>query len=289
MDFMAFEDWCYGKYARNTVIDTVRKVKALSRKVNLDDRESLLSFLRDERRSGSTAKRINEHVKHFNRILEFQGKEKILYLKQSKRSFEVKYYDPVQAKTLIEKTIGPNIEDMRDHTMVLIALNTGLRRSEIAGLRVEDIHDGYLKVNLGKGEKSRDVYLDMNTRQSLNTYLARRNQPGSPYCFTTQRGRITPEYMGKIAARIREHTGIHFSWHKCRHTYAKTLLRNDVDLETIRQMLGHENLGTTQIYAVLDTAEAIQRMRKRNPRMFEDEKRFNSHELWERSNGLEGN
>jgi integrase len=95
--------------------------------------------------------------------------------------------------------------------------------------------------------------------------------------------------MGKIASRIRERTGIQFSWHKCRHTYAKTLLRNNVDLETIRQMLGHENLGTTQIYAVLDTAEAIQRMRDRNPRLFEEEKRFNSNKLWERSNGLEGN
>ena len=289
MNFEDFEDWCYGKYAKNTVLDTVRKIKALAGKMNLDERDAILSFLREERRAGGTARSNNERVKHLNRVLEFQGKEKIAYLKQTKRSFVVRYYDPDQARTLIEKTMGPNVEDLRNHTMVLLAFNTGLRRSEIAGLRVEDIHEGYLKVNLGKGEKPRDVYLDGNTKQSLDTYLARRNHPGNPYCFTTQRGRITSAYMGKIAARITERTGVQFSWHKCRHTYAKTLLRNDVDLETIRQMLGHENLGTTQIYAVLDTAEAIQRMRDRNPRLFEEEKRFNSNKLWERSNGLEGN
>ncbi|WP_367119344.1 tyrosine-type recombinase/integrase [Thermoplasma sp.] len=61
-----------------------------------------------------------------------------------------------------------------------------------------------------------------------------------------------------------EKTCVRFSWHKCRHTYAKTLLRSGVDLETIRIMLGHENLGTTQIYAAIGADEALERISRSN-------------------------
>lgn len=84
-------------------------------------------------------------------------------------------------------------------------------------------------------------------------------------CLATTKGsRVTPEYMGKIAEQITEKTGIRFSWHKCRHTYAKMLLRSGVDLETIRIMLGHENLGTTQIYATIGADEALERVFRSN-------------------------
>ncbi|MHB1901475.1 MAG: tyrosine-type recombinase/integrase, partial [Cuniculiplasma sp.] len=287
-DKIGFEDWCWGKFSKNTVIDTMRKIKRLDKEMNLEDRDEIMSALREKRRNGDTKERINEHIKYLNRWIEFKEMEKIPYMKAPRRKFTVRYFDETQARTLIDKSMGPNTEDLRDHTMILLALNTGLRRSEICNLRGEDLHDGYVRVILGKGEKTRDVYLDMDTRNAISRYLSRRNQNDSPYVFTTSRGRISPEYMGKIASRIRKRTGIDFSWHKCRHTYAKTLLRNDIDLETIRQMLGHEDLGTTQVYAVIDSGEAIERIKKGNVKLFEETKRFKSSKPWYKSNGLEG-
>ena len=80
--------------------------------------------------------------------------------------------------------------------------------------------------------------------------------------------------------------GIDFSWHKCRHTYAKNLLRNEIDLETIRQMLGHANLSTTQIYSQLDSGEALDRIREKKPKLFKGSNRSNPKTI---VYGLEGN
>lgn len=171
--------------------------------------------------------------------------------------------------------------------MILLALNSGLRRSEISNLKVIVLHGSYLSVINGKGGgKDRDVYLDPYTREQIENYLPSRNNPQSPYVFTTRKGKITGEYMGNIAAQIKKASGIDFSWHKCRHTYAKNLLRNNIDLETIRQMLGHANLSTTQVYSTLDSGEALERIQEKKPKFFKCSIRSNPYYI---VNGLEGN
>ncbi|WP_297215190.1 site-specific integrase [Thermoplasma sp.] len=177
------------------------------------------------------------------------------------------------------------IEDRRNRVMILLALNSGLRRSEICNLKVIDIHPSYISVINGKGGKDRDVYLDEYTREEISKYLSMRNHQECPYVFTTRKGKITEAYMGNIAMDIRKSTGIDFSWHKCRHTYAKNLLRNNIDLETIRQMLGHANLSTTQVYSQLDSGEAMERIREKKPKLFKCSNRNNPYTI---TDGLEG-
>ena len=263
IDIITFEDYLYSKMAISTVEETTRKIRFLEKQTDLTSRDAILEFLREERRNGSTAKRINEHIKILNRWLVFRKEEKIEYLK-SHKGFTIKFYDEEEIKTLLKRLGDSTVEDQRNRTMVLIALNTGLRRSEIADLKIEDIHSNSLIVRRGKGDKTRTVFLDQNTKQAISHYLTRRNNPASAYVFTTRTGKITGKYMGKIAGAISEKTGVQFSWHKCRHTYAKTLLRSGVDLETIRIMLGHENLGTTQIYTILGSDEALERISKQD-------------------------
>ena len=132
------------------------------------------------------------------------------------------------------------------------------------------------------------VYLDENTREVLMKYLAVRNNKDSPYVFTTSRGKISPVYMGKIAQRISLKTGVKFSWHKSRHTYAKNLMGSDVDLQTISQMLGHERLDTTAIYSVLDTEEALERVQEEKPRFYRESERYKSPKSWDSLHGLAG-
>ncbi|WP_082180453.1 site-specific integrase [Acidiplasma sp. MBA-1] len=285
-DFTKFEDYLYSKMAVSTVKDTIRKMRFFDRKVDLSSRDAILEFLRNERRNGALAKTINEHIKYLNRWLDFLGQDKIIYLKE-KRSFIVKYYDADQIKTILEKSNGSTVEDKRNHAMVLLALNTGLRRAEIAALKVEDIHEYTISVYHGKGEKDRTVFLDQNTRNVLLEYIRIRNNQNSPFVFTTKTSSVTPEYMGKIAMTITKKSNIPFSWHKCRHTYAHNLVKEDVDLETIRQMLGHENLGTTQIYAALDSGEAIERIMRKKPHFVRDGG-YKSHTSCPQSNGPKG-
>ena len=293
-DLQAFEDWMYEKFARTTVLDTVRKIRFLARNADLESRESIMQFLRDQRRSGASKEKINGYVKYLNRWIEFkrpsggEGWDKIIYLKTQRRSFMVKYYDASQIEILLERSRGTSVEDKRDHAMVMLALNTGLRRAEITGLKVTDIHQDIVTVWKGKGEKDRQVYLDPGTRAVVLEYARVRNNQESVFLFTTRTGVVDAEYMGKIAARISRRTEMKFSWHKCRHTYAKNMIRNDVDLETLRQMLGHEKLGTTGIYSVLDTGEAIERIRDKHPKFYGKDSGYKSGKPREWSHGLEG-
>ena len=282
-EFFNLEEWAYQKYARNTVIDTIRKIRYMSKRTEMT-REGILKFLRVLRREGTTPKKINEYLKYLNRWLEFKGEDKISYLKSEKRSYKVRSYDADQIALILRIPVR-TMEDRRNKCMVLLALNSGLRRSEICNLRVVDLHGTYLSVINGKGGKDRDVYLDSYTEEAIKSYLPKRNNADMPYVFTTRKGKITPEYMGNIASQIRKISGVDFSWHRCRHTYAKNLLRNNVDLETIRQMLGHSNLSTTQIYSTLDSGEAMERIREKKPKFYKSSNRSNPCTF---VNGLEG-
>jgi site-specific recombinase XerD len=284
-DLEEFEEWAYERFARNTVIDSLRKLRYLSKSTDLDSRESIMSFLRQLRRDGIPPKTINEHLKYLNRWLTFRGEDKILYSKTERRSYKVRSYDGDQVQKLLSFPVR-TIEDRRNHAMILLALNSGLRRSELCNLKVIDIHPSFLSVVNGKGGKDRDVYLDEYTREEISKYVEMRNNQESPYVFTTRKGKITEAYMGNIAMDIRRLSGVDFSWHKCRHTYAKTLLRNNLDLETIRQMLGHANLSTTQVYSQLDSGEAMERIRERKPKLFKGSIRSNPYTI---ADGLEGN
>ncbi len=115
--------------------------------------------------------------------------------------------------------------------------------------------------------------------------MRHRNHRESPFVFTTRKGGITKKYMGSLASDISSRTGVKFSWHRARHTYAKTCIRQHVDLETLRQMLGHERLDTTQIYLNVDQAEALEEMRMKKVKFF---LRFKSTEPCSIADGLAG-
>ena len=263
-----FEDWMYSQYAPSTVIETVRKFNYVLRRTGSYSREDLMEFLRQLRRDHATNQLVNEYVKIVNRFLEYTAKEKIEYLHESKRSYRKKGYDADQVHKLLEKTDVDTVEWKRNRAMVYLALTTGLRREEICSLKVSDIHGDYLTV-LGKGSKVRDVFFPIDSQKVVSSYLANKNVKDSPYVFTTKVGKITNAYMGSIAFDISRQTGVQFSWHRARHTYAKSMVRSGVDLESLRLMLGHERLDTTQIYALKDQQEALEEVRKVMPHFFE--------------------
>ena len=156
---------------------------------------------------------------------------------------------------------APNVDSprgLRDRALLEVLYATGLRVSELVGLRVTDVRSaqGYLQCT-GKGGKQRIVPLGESAVEWVRRYvstarpvLARR--AASPWLFVNARGGARLSRMGfwKILKGYGRQAGIrsHLSPHVLRHSFATHLLDRGADLRAIQIMLGHADLSTTQIY-----------------------------------------
>jgi site-specific recombinase XerD len=153
----------------------------------------------------------------------------------------------------------------RDHAMLLTAIQTGLRASELTGLNSSDVHltAGAHVSCRGKGRKQRITPLTRTTVAVLRVWLAERNAQGDQPLFPTSRGRrlsrdgLERRLTKHISAAagtcpsLREKT---ITPHTLRHTAAMQLLQAGVDTTVIALWLGHERVDTTQIYLHADLA-----------------------------------
>jgi site-specific recombinase XerD len=169
---------------------------------------------------------------------------------------------------LLESVSGAHQE--RDYCILTLFLNCGLRISELVGLNLGDIQEDALRV-LGKGDKTRIVYLNDACKQALNQYLqVRRPISGrdrNALFLSAQNERISRSGVHAMVKKRLLEAGIdstRYSAHKLRHTAATLMLQNGVDIRTLQELLGHENLNTTQIYTHIDN-EALRVAAKANP------------------------
>jgi integrase/recombinase XerC len=143
----------------------------------------------------------------------------------------------------------------RDASLVLFLLHTGLRLSELVGLRMEDVsisdRKGSVLVQHGKGGKQRSVPLNSEARKALQEWCAVR--PQKEYLWTAIEGEGNDALSGRAVQRILERyakaAGIdELTPHVCRHSFAKNLVDNEVGLEKVAALLGHSSLNTTRVY-----------------------------------------
>ncbi len=166
-----------------------------------------------------------------------------------------------EVERLLAAPVGGDRRGLRDKALLELFYATGLRVSELAGLRLEDLHlaDGYLRC-FGKGSKMRIVPVGGLAGEALNAYLAdgrpafTRN-PAERHLFLTYRGKafsrkgvwlLVKQYALKAGIRKR------LSPHTLRHSFASHLLANGAPLRVIQEMLGHADIATTQIYTHMD-------------------------------------
>ena len=149
----------------------------------------------------------------------------------------------------------------RDYCIICIFLNCGLRISEIVGLNLSDYHGDNLRV-IGKGNKERIAYLNDSTKKAIDDWLIVRSNmvpPQEPAMFVSRlRTRISREMVHSMVKTNLLRAGLdrtQYSSHKLRHTAATLMLQNGVDVRTLQEVLGHENLNTTQIYTHVDSSE----------------------------------
>ncbi|MDD6236295.1 MAG: tyrosine recombinase XerC [Clostridiales bacterium] len=144
----------------------------------------------------------------------------------------------------------------RDYCMITLFLNCGMRLSELVGINLSDIQDNTLRL-IGKGNKERIIYINQACMDSIQNYLKIRNQQSvikdKNALFLTRNGtRIGARRVEKIVEEVLRKAGLAnqgFSVHKLRHTAATLMYQHgDVDIRILKDVLGHANLGTTEIY-----------------------------------------
>lgn len=150
---------------------------------------------------------------------------------------------------------GDEFHQFRDRLVLLTAYCTGMRRSEIVGLKIGDLDfaTGSVRVE-GKGNKQRLVPLIDELVEDMQTYLAMRREKvrnEHDQFFITDKGkpvydkfiyRLVVKYLGEVTTLSKR------SPHVLRHSFATTLLNNGACIEAIRELLGHTDLSATQIY-----------------------------------------
>lgn len=158
----------------------------------------------------------------------------------------------------------------RDYCILVLFLNCGLRISELIGLNLSDIQGEALRV-LGKGGKTRIVYLNDACKGALEQYLAvRRPITGRDQDALFLSSRNERVSRSTVHALVKKHlleAGLdptQYSSHKLRHTAATLMLQNGVDVKAVQEVLGHEHLNTTEIYTHIDN-EALRVAAKANP------------------------
>lgn len=148
---------------------------------------------------------------------------------------------------------------VRDYAILTLFLNCGMRVSELVGISLPDLDSELRSLRVvGKGSKERVIYLNDACRSALTDYLKERLAPehanikGRPLFISRFEKRISVKTVQALVYRHLEEAGLatkHYSVHKLRHTAATLMYQSgNVDVRVLKEILGHEQLNTTQIY-----------------------------------------
>lgn len=170
-----------------------------------------------------------------------------------------KYLTLQQSSALLQAVSGQN--QKRDYAILMLFLNCGIRRSELVGLNLTDVYEDRIRV-VGKGNKERVVYFGSACRKAIDAYLPERHKKvltDNRALFGSRNGnRISVDAVHALVKKALLKAGLdatQFSAHKLRHTAATMMLSGGVDVKTVQEVLGHENLNTTQIYTHIENTE----------------------------------
>ena len=170
-----------------------------------------------------------------------------------------RYLNLEQSAALLRSVSGVN--EKRDYAILMLFLNCGIRRSELVGLNIADVYEDRVRV-VGKGNKERFVYFGNACRKAIDAYLPIRNKQvlsdNRALFGSRDSNRISVSAVHRLVKKALLQAGLdpdQFSAHKLRHTAATMMLSGGVDIKTVQEVLGHENLNTTQIYTHIENTE----------------------------------
>ncbi len=235
-----------------------KSLEELDRKIL---KEFLLKIYRQKKYKQKSVYNLILALKSFLRFLEREDLVKTLKLPKIPKSLP-----KALSKEEIKKMLNSCKND-KEKLIFLLLYSTGLRVSELANLKLEDINlkDKFLVVRGGKGKKDRIIPLNDKIIELINSYLKNRKK-NSDYLINNKfGGKISTVYLEKIIREIGKRVGLKVTCHMLRHSFATHMLENGADIRVIQEILGHERLSTTQIYTKITTKYLKEVYSKFNP------------------------
>lgn len=240
---------------------------------------SWIVLLVDKGISNRTINRKISSLKAYYRFLQKIGQIKASPLAKHKalktnKNVEVPFSEMEMEKILLEIPFDNDFEGVRDRLIIEMLYATGVRRAELVNLRLNDVYgsNNTLKV-LGKRNKERILPLLPSTKALLETYMLSRSNleklKDTEYLFLTKGGlkiyetlvyRIINKYFSLVSPKVKK------SPHILRHTFATHLLNRGADLNSVKELLGHSSLASTQVYTHNSIAELKKVHLKAHPR-----------------------
>ena len=276
-------------YSANTLDAYMRDVDKLLRylaveqvdvlDVKLEDLEHFAAFISDLGIGPRSLARILSGVRQFYRFLVIDGYLEVdptELLESPKQPDHLPEVLSTAEVDLLEQAIDlSKWEGHRNRAIIEVLFSCGLRVSELTNLKLSNLYieEQYIRV-MGKGSKERLVPISPRALDELSYWFADRNvmkiKPGEEdYVFLNRRGHhLTRTMILIMIKRYALEAGIKktISPHTLRHSFATSLLEGGADLRAIQAMLGHESIGTTEIYTHIDTSTLRQEILEHHPR-----------------------
>ena len=246
--------------------------------VKLEDLEHFAAFISDLGIGPRSLARILSGVRQFYRFLVIDGYLEVdptELLESPKQPDHLPEVLSTAEVDLLEQAIDlSKWEGHRNRAIIEVLFSCGLRVSELTNLKLSNLYveEQYIRV-MGKGSKERLVPISPRALDELNYWFADRNvmkiKPGEEdYVFLNRRGQhLTRTMILIMIKRYAVEAGIKktISPHTLRHSFATSLLEGGADLRAIQAMLGHESIGTTEIYTHIDTSTLRQEILEHHP------------------------
>jgi integrase/recombinase XerD len=237
-------------------LEKKRKISSLTRNLRLTALRSFFRFL---------APQLPEISTLISQVLAIPNKRSVRRL--------IDYLADDEVDALLKAPNQKKWVGKRDHALLLIAVQTGARLSELIELKWKDVHLGqgsYIEC-LGKGRKERCIPLAPQSNRCLQVWAKEVNHPSSDVVFPTIHGKkmssdtfqnLVKKYTQMGAKNCPSLIGKKVTPHMLRHTTAMQLVQRGVDMPSIALLLGHESIKTTYIYLNADTEMKVKILKK---------------------------
>ena len=242
---------CYRDYLTNNKIN-----------YKLVNKIDILNYLKYIEKFNYSNKTISRHLStlrsFYNYLVEIKIIEYNIFKRVKNPKVEKKlpnYLNIVEIENILDTLKCDTKEDIRNKCIFELLYSTGIRVSEACNIKLEDINlkDMFIRI-MGKGSKERIVYYGNVLKNDLDEYLKVRSEfikIDNNYLFLNKNGnQFKRQSIESIINKIIRVSAINHkvSPHVLRHTFATHLLDNGADLRSVQELLGHENLNTTEIY-----------------------------------------
>ena len=263
-DVETFQEFCRVKFELNNLLKVTYPII----------REWIINLSEKELSPLSINRKISSLSKYYDFLIKI-NELKSSPLKNHKRlKVQKKLIIPFSEDEVLKvvDVFSKNFEGKRNLLIVDMLYSTGVRRDELINIKLNDVllDENLVKV-LGKRNKERLVPLVLNLKSRINDYLQFRNEiksSSSNFFITTKGKKIGPSlvysvvknYFSKVSTKVKT------SPHVLRHSFATHMLNNGADINSIKEIMGHSSLASTQIYTKIKLPKIINDYKKNHPR-----------------------